>query len=187
MSRLFLGSVLSVALLCGAVSAADTATECLKEGDSLGAFYVTKVAGATDDGVEAGEELCYRCKYGASPMVMVFTRKGGEKVNQLVGQLDKAVTAHKSDKLKGFVTILGEDQSSLKGQATAIATGSGAKNIPVVVAQDSAHGPESYRISPSADVTIVVANNSLVVASHSFAADSVDVAAVMKEVEAMLN
>ncbi|MGV3484204.1 MAG: hypothetical protein ACO1RT_07290, partial [Planctomycetaceae bacterium] len=153
MSRLFLGSVLSVALVCGVASAADTAKESLKQGDSIGAFYVTKVAGAADDGVETGEELCYRCKYGQRPMVMIFTRKGGAKVNELVGQLDKAVTTHKDAQLKGLVTILGDDQSTLKSQATTIAKESGAKNVPVVVAADSETGPESYRISPTADVT----------------------------------
>ncbi len=75
MSRLFLGSVLSAALFCGLASAADKAEECLKQGDPIGAFYVTKVAGADEDGVPVGEELCYRCKYGSRPMVMVFTSK----------------------------------------------------------------------------------------------------------------
>jgi hypothetical protein len=187
MSRLFLGSILSAALVCGFANAADTATECLKQGDPIGAFYVTKVAGAANDGVETGAELCYRCKYGQRPMVMVFTRKGGSKVNELVGKLDKAVVDHKDAQLKGLITILGDDQSTLKGQATEIANQSGAKNIPVVVALESETGPQSYRISPSADVTVIVANESQVVASHSFAADSLDVAAVMKEVEQMLN
>ena len=187
MSRLFLGTVLSAALVCGYVSAADTATECLKQGDPIGAFYVTKVAGAAEDGVSEGDELCYRCKYGQRPMVMVFTRKGGSKVNELVGMLDKAVTDHKDSQFKGLVTVLGADQSSLKGQATEIAEQSGAKNIPVVVAADSENGPESYQIDPSAEVTIIIANESQVVASHSFAADSLDVASVMKEIEEMLN
>jgi len=187
MSRLFLGSVLSAALVCGIAGAADTATECLKQGDPIGAFYVTKVAGAETDGVEAGEELCYRCKWGQRPMVMVFTRKGGSKVNELVGKLDKAVTDHKDAELRGLVTVLGDDASTLKDQATKIATESGAKNVAVVVAAESESGPESYHISPTSDVTIIFANESQVVASHSFSADSVDIAAVMKEVEQMLN
>ncbi len=187
MSRMFLGSVLSAILVCGIAVGADTATECLKQGDSIGAFYVTKVAGAADDGVETGEELCYRCKYGSRPMVMVFTRKAGAQVNELIGKLDKAVAAHTDAQLKGLVTVLGADQSALKGQAMQIAEQSGAKHIPVVVAAESETGPESYRISPEADVTIVVANEGQVVASHDFAADSLDIAAVMKEVEAMLN
>ena len=36
-------------------------------GDSIGAFNVTKLCGAEDDGVEAGKTLCYRCKNGKRP------------------------------------------------------------------------------------------------------------------------
>ncbi len=75
-------------------------------GRSIGAFYVTKVAGATEDGVAVGDELCYRCKYGSRPMVMVFTRKDSGKVAEFVGQLDKAVGKHKEDQLRGLVTVM---------------------------------------------------------------------------------
>ncbi len=187
MSRLFLGSVLSAALFCGLASAADKEAECLKQGDPIGAFYVTKVAGAAEDGVPVGEELCYRCKYGSRPMVMVFTRKDNDKVAKFVGQLDKAVGEHKEDQLRGLVTVMGADQSNLKTQASKIAKDSEAANIPVVVAADSENGPESYRLDPASDVTVIVANEGQVIASHSFSADNIDAALVMKEVEQMLN
>ncbi len=187
MSRLFLGSVLTAALVASVAVAADTATVGLKQGDSIGAFYVTKVAGAPEDGVKSGQELCYRCKYGQRPMVMVFTRKAGDKVTQLVSQLDKAVAENTDAQLKGFVTVMGSDQSSLKESAKQIAEGSKSKMVPVAVAADSENGPANYRLDPNAEVTIVIANESQVVATHSFAADSVDVAAVMKEVKQMLN
>ncbi|MFN5949118.1 MAG: hypothetical protein ACK43N_11540, partial [Pirellulaceae bacterium] len=45
----------------------------LQSGDALGAFTVQKVGGATEDGVEVGESLCYRCKFQSRPMVLVFT------------------------------------------------------------------------------------------------------------------
>jgi hypothetical protein len=185
MSRLFLGSVLSAALIAGVAVAADSASG-LKQGDSIGAFYVTKVAGAEDDGVEAGKELCYRCKYGQRPMVMVFTRKNSDKVSQLVSQLDKAVDKHGDSQLRAFVTVMGDDQAELKNSAKEIAKTSEAKKVPVAVAADNANGPASYRLDPKADVTVIIANESQVVASHSFKADSVDSAAVMKEIEQML-
>jgi len=187
MSRLFLGSVLTAALLAGVAIAAEPAASGLKQGDPIGAFYVTKVGGAPDDGVKSGQELCYRCKYGQRPMVMVFTRKGGEKVTQLVTELDKAVAAKADAQLRGFVTVMGEDESSLKASAEQIAKSSGSKMVPVAVATDSENGPANYRLDPSAEVTVIVASDGQVVASHAFAADSIDVAAVMKEVEQMLN
>ena len=186
MSRLFLGTVLSAALLVGFANAADTATVGLKSGDPIGAFYVTKVAGAEEDGVKAGQELCYRCKYGQRPMVMVFTRKGGEKVNQLVKELDSCVAANSEAQLRGFVTVMGEDQAEVKNSAKAIIEKSGAKMIPVAIS-DSPNGPANYRLDPEAEVTVIVANESQVVASHSFAADKVDVAAVIKEVTKTIN
>jgi len=187
MSRLFLGSVLTAALVASVAVAADTASVGLKQGDSIGAFYVTKVAGAPEDGVKSGQELCYRCKYGQRPMVMVFTRKAGDKVTQLVSQLDQAVAENTDAQLKGFVTVMGSDQSSLKESAKQIAEGSKSKMVPVAVAADSENGPANYRLDPNAEVTVVIANESQVVATHAFAADSVDVAAVMKEIKQLLN
>ncbi|MEX0611152.1 MAG: hypothetical protein WD229_03435 [Pirellulales bacterium] len=32
----------------------------LQAGDSVGAFDVVKIAGAADDGVQVGKQLCYR-------------------------------------------------------------------------------------------------------------------------------
>ena len=166
--------------------AADKAVDGLKKGDAIGAFYVTKVAGATDDGVEQGQQLCYRCKYGSRPMVMVFTRETGGKVTELVSKLDEAVAKHDDAQLKGFVTLIGDEKDSLKQKAEKFAEQAKAKTIPVVVAEDTENGPSSYQLDPKAEVTVVVATESQVVAKHTFKADQIDVAAVMKDVEGML-
>lgn len=186
MSRLFLGSVLTAALVAGVAIAADSTSAGLKQGDPIGAFYVTKVAGAEDDGVKTGQELCYRCKYGQRPMVMVFTRKNSDKLSQLVSELDKAVDKHGDAQLRAFVTVMGEDQSTLKASAKELAKAAEAKKVPVAVAADNENGPASYRLDPAAEVTVIMANESQVIASHSFDADEVDSSAVMQEVEKML-
>lgn len=186
MSRLFLGSVLTAALVAGVAIAADPSSTGLKDGDPIGAFYVTKVAGAEQDGVENGQELCYRCKYGQRPMVMVFTRTDNEKVAQLIKDLDKAVDKHDDDQLKAFVTVMGKDQATLKSTAKKLAESTKAKQVPVAVANDNPNGPANYRLDPKSDVTVIVANESQVVASHKFDADKVDSAAVLKAVEKML-
>ena len=185
MSRLMMSFAI-LGLLIGSVHAADS--ECLKEGDSIGAFYVTKVAGAEDDGVEKGEQLCYRCRYGSRPMVMVFARNTGGKVNALVKELDAAIAKNKSEQLKGLVTLMGEDASALKESAAKVAKKSGAKHIPVVVAKDNVSGPSNYKLDDKSAVTVIVANEGEVVASHAFdTAKKVDVAAVLGDVKKMLN
>jgi len=187
MSRLFL--TLAAACLFALPTMADDSAkkDGLCQGDSIGAFYVTKVAGAEDDGVEVGEPLCYRCRYGSRPMVMVFTRATGEPVGKLVKELDAVVGANKDSQLKGLVTLIGGESSDLTDQAKAMAGKIGSKNIPIVVAKDNKAGPKGYKLSADSEVTVVIANESQVIASHNFAADKIDVAAVIKEVKNMLN
>lgn len=184
MSRLFLTAALACAMASPAAFAADPATadKGLCQGDPIGAFYVTKVAGAEDDGVEAGEALCYRCKYGSRPMVMVFARQTSEPVAKLVKELDSAVASNGDAQLKSFVTLFGEKADSMKSEGKKMA----AKNVPVVVAKDK-NGPANYKLSDDAQITVVIANDSQVVARHEFDADKIDVAAVMSEVKQMLN
>ncbi len=77
----------------------------VQPGDSIGAFDVVKCAGAVDDGVSTGDKLCYRCKYGSRPMVMVFTRTTDGKVADLVKKLDAVVAKNADDKLAAFVNL----------------------------------------------------------------------------------
>lgn len=168
-------------------AASKKATGGLSVGDDVAAFLVTKVAGANDDNVKNGATLCYRCKYGQRPMVMVFTHTTGDAVPKLVEKLDAAVAKHSSEQLKGFVTLIGNEPEELTRQAKTLATQFGDKNVPIVVAKDSKNGPASYKLDPGTAVTVLIVNHSQVVARHNFAADQVDVAAVMKEVDEMLN
>ncbi len=165
----------------------DCSTKGLSAGDDVGAFLVTKVAGAKDDNVDNGDSLCYRCKYGQRPMVIVFTRVTDGSVPKLVEQLDAAVAKHSKNQLKGFVTLIGKEQKELTSEGQAMASKLGDKNIPIVVAKDSENGPSNYKLDANTAVTVVLVNHSQVVARHNFAADKVDVAAVMKQVNEMLN
>ena len=58
-------------------------------GQLLGAFDVVKAAGAVGDGVAVGEDLCYRCRMGNRPVVMVFAHTPNAALADLVKQLDK--------------------------------------------------------------------------------------------------
>ncbi|TWT81624.1 hypothetical protein CA13_30770 [Planctomycetes bacterium CA13] len=204
MSRLFYGSIFALALIaspaiadeataeekvgtCPSTCTESCCSDGLKEGDSIGAFYVTKIAGAEEDGVDQGQELCYRCRYGSRPMVMVFARDTGGKVPELLRKIDSAVATHEDSKLKGLVTLLGEDAGSLKAHAEKLAEASSAKNVPLVVAKDSKTGPLNYKIREDAVITIVVANDSKIVSTKTFAAEDIDVAGIMSDVEGMLN
>lgn len=183
---IFAASLVGVLAITGLAIAGDSNDTCLKAGDPIGPFYVTKVAGPADN-VKEGQTLCYRCKYGSSPMVMVFARETGGKVGELVKQLDAAVAKHEDAKLKSFVTLIGGEADSLRGTAEKMAKQVGVKNVPITVAEDSENGPSNYKLDPKAEVIVVVAKDSEVKVQHTFKASEVDVAAVMKEVQGLLN
>ncbi len=170
------------------VSVADkTPKATLKKGDVVRPFYVTKIAGADEDGVEQGQELCYRCRFGSRPMVMVFARETGGQVPKLIEELDKAVDSNQDSQLRGLVTLMGNDAADVKVEANKVAEKTGAKHVPVVVAKETQTGPENYNLNRKDDVTVVVASESQVVATHVFKADKIDIATVMKEVKSILN
>ena len=158
----------------------------LRQGDSVGVFYVTKVAGAEDDGVQPGEQLCYRCRYGSSPMVMVFARRTGGRVTELVRRIDRAVFSNRKRRLKGLVTMLGDSTPAVKAAAGEVAAAAKVEHVPVVVAKEVKTGPLNYKLPADAEVTVVVAKDSQVVKTHTFTSEKVDIAAVMSEVERIL-
>ncbi len=138
-------------------------------GDSLGAFYVVKCAGAEDDGVAEGKNLCYRCRNGAKPQVLVFTRSIDPKVIEFIQQLDKAITKNAESKLTGFVNVLGEDKDDASAVAKKLARKSKTTHVPFVVPNESENGPDNYGINPKAAVTIILASELGVKANYAVA------------------
>ncbi|MCG8653370.1 MAG: hypothetical protein MI861_26260 [Pirellulales bacterium] len=174
------------------LSAEEAAASKLKsgpqEGDSIGAFYVTKVAGAEDDGVEEGAKLCYRCRNAANPQVIVFTRSTNKKVQDLVAKLDKAVADNESSKLRVFVNVLGEDQDDLSKSCMKLAKSSKAKNVPFVIPNEFENGPDNYGINSKAEVTVMLASDLGVKASHAVSkAKDLDVDSVIKDITKIVN
>lgn len=187
MLRSLTSAILSLAVVFSFGFAHAEDAQGLKCGDSIGAFYVTKVAGADSDGVDAGEKLCYRCKYQSRPMVMIFSRSTDESVGQLAKQLNEAVSKNEEKQLRSFITMMGKDEASVKASAEKFAKAYSLTKVPVTIAEEVETGPSNYSIDPKADVTVIVANEGEVVATHTFSASKLDAAAVMKDVEKALN
>ena len=101
-----------------------TASYCMADlvsgpqpGDGVGAFTVTKAAGNPSDGVEDGKRLCYRCRMGSRPVVMIFARTADQSLAKLVNELEGEIKEHADAKLCGFVNMIGGDSDSLKNAA----------------------------------------------------------------------
>ncbi|MEW4452434.1 hypothetical protein AB1L30_07155 [Bremerella sp. JC817] len=179
----------AVALVAGSsLCMAEETKSGLQTGEMIGAFYVTKLAGASEDGVDVGKNLCYRCKNGGRPQVIVFTRTGDKQVVDLVQQLDKAIAANEDKQLRSFVNYLGDEKASAKADAEKLAKTVTADNVPIVLPNEFENGPENYGINPKAEVTIILAKGGEVKANFAAtSAKDLKVDAVIAGLEKILN
>ena len=161
---------MAVAFVFGAaVIASAEVTSGPAVGDMVGAFTVTKVTGNPDDGVADGRTLCYRCKMGARPVVMIFARTADENLAKLLKELDEEIEEHADDKLTGFVNMIGSDAETLKKASADFVAKHGIKRLAFVVPEDTKDGPPDLKISPDADLTVICYKGGTVKANHAFA------------------
>lgn len=169
------------------VSAEETKSG-LQKGEMIGAFYVTKLAGAKEDGVDVGKNLCYRCKNGGRPQVVIFTRSSHKAVIDLVKQLDAAIVKNEDKQLRAFVNYLGDEKASAKSDAEKLAKVSETSNVPFVLPNEFENGPEDYGINPKAEVTIIMAKGGKVEANYAAgSAKDLKVDAVIADLNKILN
>ena len=142
-------------------------TSGLQPGDLVGAFNVEKCGGAVNDGREVGANFCYRCMLGNKPVVMIFARKADDKLASLAKELDKQVAKNSDQKLSSFINLLGSDPAELKSEAKEFAAENELENVALVVPDDNENGPEEFKISPEAEVTVTIYRNGKVAASHA--------------------
>lgn len=152
----------------GTVRAAEL-TSGLQPGDLVGAFNVEKCGGAVNDGREVGANFCYRCMLGKKPTVMVFARKADANLAALAKELDKTLAKNSDQKLSSFINLIGEDPAALKNTAKEFAAKNELENVALVVPDDTANGPEEFKISPEAEVTVTIYRDGKVEASHAVA------------------
>ena len=161
------GVVVTATVVAGVASAEMTSGH--QVGESVGAMTVTKVAGNPLDGIQDGQSLCYRCRMGSRPVVMVFARSADQKLAKLLKKIEEEIEEHQDAKLTGFVNMLGTDPASLKKDAAEFVKANGLERIAFVVPEEPANGPADYKIAPDADLTIVCFKGGKVKANHALA------------------
>ncbi|MBI1247804.1 hypothetical protein GC197_08130 [bacterium] len=125
----------------------------LQIGEQPRAFQVEDVTGPA-----AGEVLCYRCKYGGKPTVVVFARELNDSVANLVHQLDQKVTEKADQNLSAFMVVVGDDPTIVRPELHRIQVTEGIHNTPLTIFDD-AEGPPGYGLSPSAKIQVMMWNN----------------------------
>ena len=185
MSKMMAPVATLLVLVAGVALAADTKSG-LQVGEAPGFFQVKDCSGPN-----TGDTLCYRCAYGARPVVTVFTRRMGDDVTQLVKQIDQTVGKNQDQQMKALVVYLSDDPDSAEAKLKDTAKKLGlSPNTPLTVFQTN-EGPDNYKISKDAEITVMMWTNSKVKANHAFGKGSklsdADIKKVVADTTKILN
>lgn len=153
-------SLLGVLALAGLAVAAEKE---LAVGDPVPAFNVRDITGPNK-----GKTLCYRCKYGDSPVVTIFTREVNENVVALAKKIDDQVAANKDKKMSSFLVVLTGDADKTEKQLEEAAKKAGIKNVPLTLMEGDA-GPDGYGIQADAETTVMMWVDGAVKVNEAFA------------------
>lgn len=149
-----LASTLALLLATGAMLVAEEKAEKkevksgLAEGESPPPFNVNDCTGPNK-----GKSLCYRCQYGARPVVSVFARSTSDELGKMLKELDGLVEKNKEKEMKSFVVLLTDDPEKAEKELVEFAKKHEIKNIPLTYFDGEA-GPPEYNIAKEAQMTI---------------------------------
>jgi hypothetical protein len=164
------------AFACVGLVAASDLKSGPQVGDGITPFHPYNVFNAEKPD-QNGKQNCIVCQYGPKPAVLVFARNTGKDVVEMIKKLDAEVGKVGQEKLGAAVIFLSADDN-IKETVKEMAEKAGAKNVCLAV--DSSKGPEAYKLSKDADVTVVLYKKHKVVANHAF--DKFDAACLEKVV-----
>ena len=166
-SRLAAGLGLAVVL-----SAVAVAAEPLTSGPQVDDKVVTPFAPLNINGESAGDMNCLVCQNQDNPVVMIFAREITPELTKLVKRVDQITAKHKDAQMGSFVVFC-QDREGLRDELKAMARDQELKNLVLSIwtQPKSADGPNpirKYRVSPDADVTVVLYTDNKVKANYAF-------------------
>jgi hypothetical protein len=118
-------------------------------------------------GPQRGQSFCFICETGDKPAVLIFARTLSDSLGKMVAQLDKKVADHKKDELRAWVTFLSDNQVNLDPKVVEWNQKYAIRSIPLGIFEDL-QGPPSYRLTPDADVTVLMFVKQKVAANFAF-------------------
>ena len=153
------------------------AAEPVKSGLQPGEKITTIFEPLNVTGEHAGEPYCLICENGLAPVAMLFAREVNEELLSLLGKIDAATAKNRDKQMGSFVVFLSEKQD-LRQQLVDAAKRRGFKHI--VLSIDSPAGPEGFKVSGDADLTVVLYREHDVKANHAFRKGELNAAAAEK-------
>lgn len=136
----------------------------LQPGDKAGAFNVLDVTGP-----RKGSSLCYACAFGKHAVVCIQAREISDTLIGVIRELDALAdnpASIKGDSKHAFVVYITDDPESAAMELSELARQHNIKNIPFTIF-DELTGPRDYKVTPDAEVTVMMWNDTVVAVNHA--------------------
>lgn len=133
-------------------------------GELVPSFYSRVVTGPL-----MNRSVCYVCRNGDRPVVLVLMRKTGPRVKQLLRNLDRIVDRNRAAGLRSFGVLLSSQPAKDTGALQTFSF-NGKIAMPLTVTTETAGGQEFLQLPENADVSVVLYRNRRVVSSFAFRA-----------------
>jgi hypothetical protein len=137
-------------------SAPALAAEPLKSGLQPGEKLTNIFEPLNVTGPFAGEPHCLVCENGFNPVAMIFAREVNEPLVKLLAKIDQATEKNRDVEMGSFVVFLSEKE------------GLNEQLQHVILSTFDPAGPEDFKVTADADVTVVLYRQHEVKANHAF-------------------
>jgi hypothetical protein len=154
----------------------------LRVGDKVPTFYVRAITGPLKN-----KSVCYVCRNGDRPVVMLFIRRITPELKNLLKRIDDEVDRNRAAGLRSFGVFVAGDGKELLPQVQTLAFDEKI-SLPLTIAAAPSDGSAGRSIHPDAAVTIILYREQIVTANFVFRAEelkSEQTAAVIKSILAL--
>jgi len=154
--------ILAVALFAGVAVAEKAAVSSGPQvGEDLaGPFHPLNVNGSA-----AGKKNCLYCSNGTNPVAMIFARGTSPELTKLITKLDGCCATNADAKMGSFVVFCSSEEG-LEPKLKDIVKENDIKKV--ILSIDNPAGPEGYKVSKDAEITVVLYKNRNVKANYAF-------------------
>lgn len=132
-------------------------------GKEVPSFYSRVVTGPLKN-----QSVCFVCRNGDRPTVMVITRKLTPELKLFLRNVDRLVDDHRASGLKCFGVYLQDELLPAIAQVQTFAFEARLK-LPLTVGSSTITAASCLDIAPEIETAIVLYRNKSIVASHNFA------------------
>lgn len=134
----------------------------LKPGDEVGSFYTRAVTGPL-----MNRSVCYVCRNGQRPVVMILLRRIDPELKPLMQRVDRLVDRNRAIGLRGFGVLIGDDSRQATSAVQTFAFDNRI-SLPLTIAGETVAAAGNPNVSREAAVTVVLYRKLKVVQSWSF-------------------